>query len=269
MAVDYLILKDCKVKDQLPPEQLIETIKDRNRAYSVRNMLMDGGKSEEEIDNFEFTLQKMTPDGIQNSTHKISDLITKTSILDTLSPTCTDCPVANSQPFGCLGVVHYPISAKCENWLAQVAFDSYKKGEIYSMMIKFILDKKISGEEINIDRQQNGLLFELKKPVEIVLSRSFFSKKTINTSQLIQMILGVGVMQFTHMNHLLMLFGGCLVSDEKPTDRPSKYHTEQNRYMYLGLELPQNADKSINDFYNLFQQIFLTMVNNEEIAFDR
>jgi hypothetical protein len=269
MAVDYLILKDCKVKEQLTPDQLIATIKDRNRAYQVRDMLANSGKSQDEIDNFEFTFQKMTPNGIENSKHKISDLIAQTAILDTLSPICSDCPVANGKPFGCLGAVNYPISAKCENWLADIAFDSYKKGVVYSMMLTFILDQKVSGKETDDARRHGDTFFELKKPVEIVLSKGFFSKKAVNTSQLIDMVLGTRVMKFTHMNHLLMLFGGVFVDDTKPTDRPSKFNKDQNKYMYLGLDLPKDADKSIHDFYNLFQQIFLTMVNDVEIEFDR
>ena len=269
MAVDYLIMKHCNVKEQLTHDQLIATIKDRNRAYQVKEMLANSGKSQEEIDNFEFTLQMQTPEGIVNSKNKIGDLIAKTSILDTLSPICKDCPVANGQDFGCLGAVNYPISAKCENWLAEVAMDSYKKGEVYSMMLTFILDQKITGKETDDARRQGDTFFELKRPVEIVLKKSFFSKTAVNTSQLIDMILGVRVMKFTHMNHLLMLFGGVFLDDVKPTDRPSKFNKDQNKYMYLGLDLPKDADKSISNFYSLFQQIFLTMVNDEEIAFDR
>jgi hypothetical protein len=269
MAVDYLILKNCKVKEQLTPDQLVNTIKDRNRAYQVRDMLANSGKSQEEIDNFEFTFQKMTPNGVENSKHKISDLMAQTAILDQLSPICTDCPVANDKPFGCLGAVGYPISAKCENWLAQIAEDSYKKGEVYSMMLTYILDQKVSGKESDDARRQGDTFFELKKPIEIVLSKSFFSKKAVNTSQLIDMILGVRVMQFTHMNHLLMLFGGVFLDDTQPTDRPSKFNENKKKFMYLGLEFPQDADKSIYDFYKLFHQIFLTMVNDVDISFDR
>lgn len=269
MAVDYLILKDCKVKEQLPNEQLVETIKDRNRAFQVREMLAKTGKSIEEINNFEFTLQKMGPNGVENINYKIGELIEKSSILDKLSTNCQECPVSNGESFGCLGAVNYPISAKCENWLAQLADQSYKKGEVYSMMITFILDQKIKGSDTENDRRQGNTFFELNKPVEIILSKSFFSKKAINTNQLIDMILSFKVMQFTHMNHLLMLFGGCLLAEVQPTDRPSKFNKDQNKYMYLGLELPKDADSSIHEFYNLFQKIFLTMVNNVEISFDR
>lgn len=269
MAVDYLILKDCKVKEQLTPDQFMSTIKDRNRAYYIRDMLAQSGKSQDEIDNFEFTHQKLTPNGIENATYKISNIISKTSILDTLSPNCVDCTVANSQPFGCFGAVSYPISAKCEKWLAEVALDSHKKGEIYSMMLTFILDQKISGAETDEARRQGGTFFELKKSIEIILSKSFFSKKAVNTSQLIDMILGIRVMQFIHMNHLLMLFGGVFMDDAKPMDRPSKFNNEYKKYVYLGLELPKDADKSIHEFYILFQRIFLAMVNDVEIAFDR
>jgi hypothetical protein len=269
MAVDYLILKSCKVKEQLTPDQLVNTIKDRNRAYAVRDMLVNSGKTQSEIDNFEFTFQKMTPEGVVNSKHKISDLISQTSILDQLSPICKDCPVANGKSFGCLGPVNYPISANCEHWLAQVAEESFKKGVEFSMMLEFILDQKVSGAETESARRQGETFFELKKPIEIVMSKGWFSKKTVNTSQLIDMIIGVRVMKSTHMNHLLMLFGGLYLDEIKPTDRPSKFIEEHKKFMSLGLELPKNADKSIIDFYNLFQQIFLTFAYDEEIAFDR
>ncbi len=136
-------------------------------------------------------------------------------------------------------------------------------------MLTFILDQKISGAETDEARRQGGTFFELKKSIEIILSKSFFSKKAVNTSQLIDMILGIRVMQFIHMNHLLMLFGGVFMDDAKPMDRPSKFNKDHNKFIYLGLELPADADKSIRNFYNLFHQIFLAMINDVEIAFDR
>lgn len=269
MAVDYLILKDCKVKEQLAPDQLVATIKDRNRAYQVRDMLANSGKSQVEIDNFEFTFQKLTPNGIENSKHKIPDIVANTSILDTLSPICNDCPIANGKSFGCLGAVNYPISAKCEKWLAKVASDSYKKGEEYSLMITFILDKNVNGNITADSRNQGETFFELRKPAEIILSKGLFSKKSINTNQILDMLFGYNVMQSTHMNHMLMLFGGIYLSETKPNDRPSTFNSEQNKYMYLGLDLPKDSDNSITNFYNLFHQMFLALTNGCDVSFDR
>lgn len=269
MAVDYLILKHCRVKEQLSTEQLLERIKNRNRVYNIRDMLAQSGKTEDEINNFEFTHQQWTPNGPINSRHKIIDLIAEISILDTLAPICTDCPVANKIPFGCIGAVNYPISAKCEQWLAQIALESYKKGEVYSTMIKFILDQKVTGKETEEARRHGDTFFELKHPIEIVLSKSFFSKKIINTSQLIDMILGIRSMQYVHMNHLLMLFGGIFAEDTQPKDRPSKFHREISKYVSLGLDLPNDPDQSIYNFYWLFHKMFLAFINDTDMAFDR
>lgn len=63
MAIDYHILKDCKVKEQLKPSELLATIIDRQNAILTRDMLVGSGYSQEQIDNFEFTFQKLTPDG--------------------------------------------------------------------------------------------------------------------------------------------------------------------------------------------------------------
>lgn len=269
MAVDYFILKNCIVKEQLVPDQLVETIKERNRAYQVRGMLANSGKSQEEVDNFEYTFQKNTPHGVEICKCKIGDIIESTSILDDLSPFCKGCSVANEQSFGCLGAVNYPISANCEKWLAKVAMDSYKKGEDYSLMISFILDQNVKGNLTAEARNQGDTFFELRNPVEIILRKGLFSKKSINTNQILDMLFGYEVMQSTHMNHMLMLFGGIYLTETKPNDRPSKFNSELCKYMYLGLDLPKDPDSSITNFYNLFNQMFLALTNGFDVSFDR
>ncbi len=269
MAIDYHILKDCKVKEQLKPSELLATIIDRQNAILTRDMLVGSGYSQEQIDNFEFTFQKLTPDGVENVKSRVIDVIRNTAILDTLSQHCIDCGVANGKSFGCFGKVNYPISANCENWLAKLVLDSYNKEVYYPVIIRFILEQDSIGNLIADIRNQGEIFIELRKPVEIKLGKGLFPDKSINTDQILHMLFGFSVMESSKIFHILTLFGSLYSSETKPNDRPSILYSEKNLYVYYGWDLPEDADHSIIDCYNLLHHMLLALTNGCDISFDR
>lgn len=81
-------------------------------------------------------------------------------------------------------------------------------------------------------------------------------------------------MQHTHMNFLLMLFGGIIVDDVPPKHTWSKFienaeDGNKKGFSYLALQLPQDHDNSMLHFYRLFQAMFIAFVHGQEIVFDR
>ncbi len=117
-------------------------------------------------------------------------------------------------------------------------------------------------------RAHGQTFFESSSPKKILLSKSLFKKDTINTNQLLDVTFLQGTMQTTHMNYLLMLYGGIASSPEEPTDRPFKYDKENKKYVYLDLQLPVNTDKSIIEFYAYFHHLFLALINGYEVLMD-
>lgn len=268
MGLDLITQRNCDIKEQIPQVELLNQIKERNRGFTVLKMLMDSGKSREEGLQTSFTQVLQTIDGTQNVSVKISDLIERTNHLDGLGDTCKNCPVSQGNPFGCIGFISYPISQKCERWLASIAEESNEKGLPYSTTLLFIEDQNITGQRIKQMRNHGQTFFESSTPAEIVLSKSLFKKKSIDTDRLLDVTFLQGVMQTTHINYLLMLFGGIVSDPQQPQDRYSKFDSETKKYTYLDLRLPVEHDKSMVEFYNYFHHLFVALVNGHAVLMD-
>jgi len=268
MGLDIITQRDCEVKQKIPQDELLSLIKDRDRAEHVLKMMMDSGVSKEDALETEFTHRLQTPDGIKDINVKISSLFKRTEVLNELGDFCKGCVVSQNKPFGCIGYVSYPISAKCEKWLSDMAFEAYKKGKPFSLAIEFIIDQKISGKRIKKMRSQGNAFFERNKPVDIILSKGFFSKKKINSNQLLDITFLQGLMNTTHINYLLMMYGGIVIDEIKPKDKSYVYNDEKKQYAYLDLTLPKDYDNSILEFYYYFQHLFIALINGNDVFMD-
>jgi hypothetical protein len=268
MGLDIITQKHCEIKEKVPQEQLLEQIKSRNRAFAVIDMVVQSGKSEDEALETEFTQTLQTLDGIKNEKVKVKKLLQNTAHLVSLSSGCRNCILSKNKDFGCIGYISYPISSLCEDWLASMAEEANKKGVPYSTTIVFIKEQNITGSRIKQMRAQGQTFFESSSQKKILLSKSLFKKDVINTDQLLEVTFLQGIMQTTHMNYLLMLYGGIVSSHEKPVDRPYKFNDESKKYVYLDLQLPENADKSIHEFYTYFHHLFLALINGYEVFTD-
>ncbi len=269
MGLDIITQRECEVKTKTSQQELLNLIKNRNRGMSIYSMLLNNGKTKEEALDTEFTFSFQTLDGVKDEQVKVSKLLSDTlPILDKLGMLCENCPVSQRKEFGCIGYISYPISSKCENWLASLAEEANKKGMPYSTAIIFIKDQNIAGNRIKQMRMHGQTFLEINKPKEIVLRKSFFKKDTIDTDQLLEVTFLQGLMQHTHMNYLLMLYGGIVSDNNKPTDKAYKYDSSNNKYVYLDLQLPNDADKSMVEFYHYFQHLFIALMNGHDVYMD-
>lgn len=269
MGLDIITQRNCEVKNKISQQELLNLIKNRNRGIAVYNMLLNNGKTKEEALDTEFTFCFQTLDEVKNEQIKVSKLLSDTMpTLETYGKICENCLISQGKAFGCIDYISYPVSSKCEKWLASLAEEANNKGMPYSMTIVFIKDQKIRGNRIKQMRMNGQTFFEADKPEKIVLSKSFFKKDTIDTDQLLDVTFLEGLMQQTHINYLLMLYGGIVSDDNKPTDRPYKHNSSNNKYVYLDLRLPKDADKSMTEFYNYFQHLFVALVNGNDVYMD-
>lgn len=268
MGLDIITQRQCDVKLEIPPIELLNQIKNRNRAIHIFQMLTSNGKSQEEALNFEFSFIQQTPNGNREEKKKVSTLIQQTSFLKSLGEKCLNCPVSQNRAFGCIGNISYPISSKCEQWLSEIAQISNKKGLPFSTTIVFIKDKKINGERIKHMRANGQTFFESNQPKEILLSKGLFKRDTINSDQLLDVTFLQGVMKHTHINYLLMLFGEVVSTETKPTDKAFVIEKNTNKFVYYDLDLPNDADKSMIEFYNYFQHLFIALMNGNDVFMD-
>jgi len=117
-------------------------------------------------------------------------------------------------------------------------------------------------------RSQGNAFFERNKPVDIILSKGFFSKKKINSNQLLDITFLQGLMNTTHINYLLMMYGGIVIDEIKPKDKSYVYNDEKKQYAYLDLNLPKDYDNSILEFYYYFQHLFIALINGNDVFMD-
>ena len=265
MGLDIITQRHCEVKEEIPQELLLKQILERNRGFAVFKMIVNSGKTQQEALETTFTFSSQRNDEVVNTELKVGDLINRTSHLDKLGEKCKNCVISQNNKFGCIGYISYPISYKCEQWLASISETSNKKGPPFSSMLDYIQESKIMGNRTKEMRDLNRTFLESPNPVEILIEKNFFKKKTIDTNKLLEVIFLEGLMQTTHINYLLMLFGGLISDPKKPDDRPSKFNDEVGQHIYLGLNLPKDHDKSMIEFYNYFNHLFLALMYDHDV----
>jgi hypothetical protein len=219
MAMDYLIDQPCKVKDVLSLDGLISLIKQRNRGLTILEMMKRDGKSDEQALNATFKVQVVTPQGVQVKEQRVADLLNSTKKLDELRVYCNGCPANGGRAFGCYRSINYPISRKAEEWLAGVSGKAANSKGPGMLQLQFIVEQKMDGGPFSKMRADpRGTFFESKKPLEIpvTIGSGLFNKKTVNTDQVFNLLMGMGRMKGSHMKMLLLSSGGLSIVSEEP-----------------------------------------------------
>jgi hypothetical protein len=224
MAVDYFVQFPCKVREQVSDPQLLQMLKARDRANAVldamrKNPATDLSKPESE---WSVVLRVQGPNGVVDRPVKIHEMLVEARPLDVLSVHCDTCPAnLRRTAFGCGGAIHYPISQEAEEWLLSRLPDKLS-GAVGTLLLQAIADFKIDGRSIDSARARNDL-YALKAPMERKWG-GFLSRKTdINSSQLMQILLGVGSMQAAHAKMVALFFGFLTDTfhiDERPANKP-------------------------------------------------
>ena len=63
MAIDYIIDKECSVKEAVGTDGLVDLVKSRNRAVGIYQRLLDDGKTEQEALDTAFFVQTYQAEG--------------------------------------------------------------------------------------------------------------------------------------------------------------------------------------------------------------
>jgi hypothetical protein len=135
------------------------------------------------------------------------DLLAQSRQLEPLAPICYGCRgnILN-RPFGCCGLINYPISRTVEEWLAARLQPSSAVGG--KLFLAAIRDFGYTGQPIQPFRAAG--LFEAAQPVKKRLKRGWFASETVTTDQLFQAMLCVGTSLDPAHCFGVLLWLGCL-----------------------------------------------------------
>jgi hypothetical protein len=289
MAIEYIIDMDCEVKKKLTLEGMVSMIKQRANLWVYFNHMRKEGKTDEEIAKSTITHHFKTPDGIQVTEQKVSDLIESARVLNNYIAYCKKCAIyATSKGasacrkgtiedeedgFNCYGMINYPISRKAEDWLVEMSRNALAKGVPDSIMLTYIPDQKISGEPLKSNRASDaeGTFYELKKPLEIALSKGLFTKKTVDTDQILFMLCGFGKMERVQMMTLLHFTGAFTSTAERPRIGVNHVALEmedkngKGRWWTFSLAINESDDKSIRQFKRYFWALYNACSLNQDV----
>lgn len=226
MAIDYYIQLPCQVRSTVSDRDLLRMEKARNRANAALDILRKNPQLQRDLPESEWVIgiNVMGPNGPAEHTVKIADMLAEAGPLDELSVHCSGCPAnLRNTSFGCGGAINYPITEDAERWLiAQLPVDL--DGAAGQMLVRAINELQFTGAKIDAARSRKKL-YAASKPAVRTWRRSFLSTKTsITSSQVMQMLVGLGDLQPSHAR-LVCYFLGLLNTDMqidlKPDYQPS------------------------------------------------
>lgn len=215
MAADYTIHLECQPKIDLGNGQairgtaaILERSKARNQAAHLADSARKQGRSPA---GMELIHRFLGPDGrVVDTQVTYESLVEKAAPLLAHEPACAHCP-ANlfETPFGCFGVVPYPISLAAEEWLMSRVQPTSMVGGF--LCRRSIDDFGYDGEPIRRLRERG--LMESTKAVEKVVEKGWLSRTKVSSDQILHAMLALQepTEPVTCMSILLWL--GCLTVD--------------------------------------------------------
>lgn len=118
MAIDYIVDYGCAPKATLGTAGILERLKGRARAETIIRLYRKSGDTRPPSEmGFELSRTNAQGDD-ETQVIVVQTLLDEAAELDPLASFCAACPAnVTGEPFGCMGLVQYPISAASEIWL--------------------------------------------------------------------------------------------------------------------------------------------------------
>jgi hypothetical protein len=203
MAIDYIINYDCEPRRALGSEEILELLKERERADLIIRMYRDAGDMRPPSEmGFDFT--RTTPEGEEETRLIIvQDLLDRTSALQKHAPSCANCPANRlRKPYGCAGFIEYPISGEGEAWLLN-QLPTPDDALVWLLLKQGVDNFAYDGQDIAALRAQSTTYFQDRKAPSRRLGEFEF-----NGNQAFDMLFNVGDIAPNHAAMMLLFFGG-------------------------------------------------------------
>jgi hypothetical protein len=203
MAIEYMIGRGCPPKEKLGVEKLAACIRAKGQGEQLLALARETG---DQRSASEMTVQSVTvrPDGERASSEvSVQSMIDLGRQLEPLTRHCQGCPAcSNPGPFGCYGVINYPIPRAAEKWLMALLPDDLgcTAGAFLTAAVE---DFEYDGGPLLEMRQGGDRFFSTSEPVLCSWGDEF----ELTSDQLLQMVFFVGALQPSHAFMLSLFLG--------------------------------------------------------------
>ena len=261
MAIDYIIEWDCIPKRELSADGIRERLKERARAHEVIQWFRAAGDSREPAQmGFEFSHSTPGEPG-DKQLIVVQDLIDHASALDDYAEHCASCPAnRNRQPFGCMGFIQYPITARAETWLLE-RLPAPDEPLVWLLLKQGIQRLCYDGASVRELREADGgvdaaerAYFELPNaPVRRL------GELRVSGDQALEMIFGVGERIIPNHAGILLLFLGAINRDLEAQEiqEISSFVDDIRERFAFEMTAGADADSCIQELLSFFRALYL------------
>lgn len=209
MGIDWIVDFGCPAKEALGTENILAMLKARSRAAMIVESARASG-DQRPPEELEFEMVLLGPDGPQQRRLTAGQLLAQATPLDAHAPGCAECPAnIGARPYGCVGYVPYPITARSERWLLDRL--PAEPGSTAGVFLRRALaDFGWNGASTRRMRQRREI-FEAGAGSE----RRWSDGAKVDSDQLFEMLFGLGPLQPAH-TMMMCLFLGLLPHDAPP-----------------------------------------------------
>jgi len=181
LAVNYIVNSECNAKRTLGDGDhlkgtvhILELLKARDRAAAIRDMAM---RNEQSPEGLSLIVRTVNADGsTAEKSVTYEDLVSQASGLEPYISECSGC-AGNflSKPFGCFGVLNFPVRRGSEEWLMSRLQPITAIGG--QLIMAAMQDFGYSGEQVKNMRAAG--LFESPKPVKKAFKTALENRESL------------------------------------------------------------------------------------------
>lgn len=256
MAIDYMIEYPCVPRQALGNEDIIELLKEHDRAYQVIRMYRESGDNRPPSEmGFDFT--RKSADGEEDTrTMVVQDVLDRVSELGKHVSHCKECPANRlKKAYGCVSFIQYPISGQAESWLLN-QLPTPDEALLWLLLKQGVENFVYDGKEIAQLRQQSEALFS-----ERVAQSRRLGEFDLTADQVFEMIFNVGSIQPNHAGILLLFFNAIPREIEandimRITPAPADVAT---RYPFLH-RVGEHDDETLTEIKEFFHALYVAWV---------
>lgn len=205
MGIDFVLDHPCGPKQALGSDGLIALVKAKSRAEAVLQMVRERG-DERAAAEIELEVMLQTPDGVEQQSVTVQQLIDQATPLEPLRPQCAGCAVNGDSPgFGCYRSIAYPIAEAAETWLLGLLPDDLDT-TAGQLLVRAIDDFEWTGQHAAEMRAQGDTFFECREALAVSWGEGE-DEIQIDSDQLFHMLFHVGAVASTHAFMVCLFFG--------------------------------------------------------------
>jgi hypothetical protein len=264
VGADYVIQYGCVPKEVFTTPGLLSRVKSGERAIAVRRFYHEAGE-DRPPEEMGFEMVYRSADGAyEKKLLRLDEMLAERAELNDYEGHCVGCPAnAMRQPFGCIGTVNYPISAKAEFWMLQ-QLPAPEQPVPYLLLMQGREFGNTGQRAEGLRDQSPGVFFESEFP----LMRRY-DESDVSGEQLFELMFLSGHIP-TKRAAMILLFMAAISQDIPPDELmaltpPTPEITQ--RYPFL-LEPAEDDDNSIRDLKQFFHALYVAMMLDREVLLD-